>query len=372
MAPDCNNDEGFLLLYREMALRARSMVSGSFKFQASDFIESWTNYLQLFAFIRNVDAQDLVLTAQWKDDIIQEFVYQFQGFCQYRAQLRSERDASLLLENRQAWAAPTVYRTLLDLVAMQSPNAPVVKAHFAYFATIELARLECLLGDFSSSIQTVGGIRLTDRTELIHSVPSAHVSVFYHAGVSLLMLRRFADTIALLSEALLHISRVLRPGAASLRTQAQQLLQKTMEKMLSLIAIAMALSPGQRVDDQVRDIVESKALDKLRRLQAGEIGAFEDIFESSCPKFVSPCVPSEYPVAGNLCQEEMRMHIAVFLNEVRQHAALLRLRSYVRMYSSIELAKLARFNESSETDFVAQLIACKHKNAQILVPTTVV
>ena len=134
----------------------------------------------------------------------------------------------------------------------------------------------------------------------------------------------------------------------------------------------MALSPGQRVDDQVRDIVESKALDRLRRLQSGDVGAFEDIFESNCPKFVSPCVPTEYPLAGNLCQEEMRMHIAVFLGEAKQHAALLRLRSYMRMYSSIELAKLARFSESSEADFIAQLIACKHKNAQMSVPTTVV
>ena len=145
----------------------------------------------------------------------------------------------------------------------------------------------------------------------------------------------------------------------------------TRMQILSLLTIAMALSPGQRVDDQVRDIVESKALDKLRRLQAGDVGAFEDIFESNCPKFVSPCVPAEYPVAGNLCQEEMRMHIAVFLSEVRQHAALLRLRSYMRMYSSIELAKLARFSESSQIDFVSQLIACKHKNAQTSMPTTV-
>ena len=231
VAADCNGDEGFLLLYREMTLRARSMVSGSFKFQASDFVDSWSNYQQLFEFVRGVDAQDLVLTPQWVYDIIQEYVYQFQGFCQLRTQSRNERDAALLLDNRNTWTAPAVHRALVDLVSMQSPSAPQVKLQFAYFAAVELARLECLLGDYSASIQSIGGIRLLDRGELVHMVPSAHISVFYHAGVSLLMLRRYPETIALLSEALLHISRVLRPGAATLRTQAQQLLQKTMEKV---------------------------------------------------------------------------------------------------------------------------------------------
>jgi translation initiation factor 3 subunit L len=80
VSSECGGDDDFLLLYREMALRARSMVSGSFKFQAVDFIESWKNYESLFNFISRVADSELVLTSQWIYDIVQEFVYQFQVF----------------------------------------------------------------------------------------------------------------------------------------------------------------------------------------------------------------------------------------------------------------------------------------------------
>jgi translation initiation factor 3 subunit L len=377
IAPECNHDEDFLLIYREMTLRARSMASGSFKFQVTDFLDSWTNYTQLFEFIHRTGEQDLMLTPQWIYDILQEFVYQFQGFCQLRTQSRNEKDCATLLANQSAWTVAAVHKILSGLSASSGVDkprvagVPLVRYQFGYLSLVEMARLECLLGDHSSSVAAVASIRLLDRAEFLPSVLTAQVSVFYHVGVSLLMLRRYPDTVVLLSEALLHISRVLRPGAASLRAHIQTLLQKMLDKILALAAVAMALCPGQRVDDQIRELVESKILDKFRRMQTGDVTTFEDVFEGACPKFVSPCVPTEYNFGGSLCQEAVSMQVSVFMHEVRQQASLLRLRSYMRMYSSIDIAKLARFSDASEPEFVAQLIALKHRALQSTLSTSV-
>lgn len=347
------------------------MASGSFKFQAADLIASFRNYTELFAFVSSTSEQDLLLTPQWIYDILQEFVYQFQGFCQMRSSVRNEKDVTAISANSDVWGVGAVYGVLRSLIlAGASAKKNSTKQQFGYFASIELSRLECLLGDHSAALSAVSALRLLDREEPFHAVLSAHTNVFYHVGVSLLMLRRHADTIGVLGEVLLHVSRVLRPGAASLRTGTQTTLQKIMDKIIALLAIAMALSPASRVDDQVRELVESKLGDKLRRMQQGDANTFEDCFEAACPKFVSPLVPAELPSPSNLCQEAVRMQVAVFVSEALQQARLLKLRSYTRMYSSIELAKLARFNESSEAEFVSQLVAYKHRSMQSRRTTT--
>ena len=88
IAPECNHDDVFLLFYKEMTVRH---LFTKLKPQLSDFLESWNNYNKLFDYILNSQERiDVMLTMQWVNDIIQEFVYQFQGFCQYRCQVRSQ------------------------------------------------------------------------------------------------------------------------------------------------------------------------------------------------------------------------------------------------------------------------------------------
>ena len=383
ISSDCNSDEQFLLLYREMTLRARGMASGSFRFQAADFIDSWDNYTKLFAFITNVSDHELLLSPQWIYDILQEFVYQFQGFCQYRTTSRAERETQLIAARSDAWGVSAVHSTLSALISQSSAALPAssVKAQFAYFAAIELARLECLLCDYSASIATVSTLRLHDRAELFTSVPACHVNVLYHCGVSLLMLRRYPDAITVLGELTLHISRALRPGSASLKPHVQSLLQKMLEKAVGLVAMAMALAPNHRVDDQLKELIEGKTgVEKYRRLPQGDLTTFEEVFEGACPKFISPCAPLDAASSAsqggsvgsnNLCQETIRLQVAGFLGEVSQHVPMLKLRSYMRMYSSIEVAKLARFNDSSSEAVVSQLVAFHHKSIQTYVPTSV-
>ena len=120
-----------------------------------------------------------------------------------------------------------------------------------YFSIIETARLECLLADYSASLKAVGPSKLMNRSELFSAVPTCHANAYYHAGICLLMSRKYATVIEVLSEIILQITRQLKPGAAVLRQGVQQALQKTLDKILGLAAIAVVLSPGTRVDDQV-------------------------------------------------------------------------------------------------------------------------
>merc|ERR1711871_170871 len=227
-----------------------------------------------------------------------------------------------------------------------------------YFSIIENARLECLLGDYTSSLYIVNSKKLMDRSELLISVPTCHANASYHAGISLLMSRKYAAVIDVLGEIILQISRQLKPGAAVLKPHVQQSLQKTLDKMMGIAAIAVALNPGHRVDDQVLEIVDGKWNDKTKRMHFGELQAFVDIFETNCPKFISPAYP-DFACPTNPCHEAFKGQIALFANEVSRQVSNVKIRSFIRLYSSIKTIKMAALNDSSVEEFIGKLAAHK-------------
>mmetsp|Transcript_12489 Transcript_12489/g.18870 ORF Transcript_12489/g.18870 Transcript_12489/m.18870 type:complete len:506 (+) Transcript_12489:79-1596(+) len=365
VASECGDDYVFLLFYRELTMR--QYFSKLKQIPLNLYLESWSNYNRLFNILLSTqDPYFIKLTTQWAYDIVQEFVYQFQSFCQFRAQVgaRSEEDLHTMEANKDAWSMPIVSNLLSSMIRMASGTAhDSVHSLVGYFCTIELGRLECLLADYTASLDAISGIRLSDQGEMFSQVPTCHVNIFYHAGVSMIMLRRYADAIDTFSHIILHISRVLKPGASVLKAGVQGQHQKMLDKMVSLAAIAMCLCPGHRVDDQVADTISSKCSDKLRRLRVGDIAAFEDMFESACPKFISPTVPDS--AGGSTIHDAIRAQVHIFMTEAKQQMSLLHLRSYLRLYSSIELSKLARFNDVSEEELVALLLSSSHKNRQV-------
>lgn len=327
---------------------------------------------------------EIALSVQWGYDIVQEFLYQFQGFCQYRSQVgtRSNEELEMLQANRDVWALPSVLNILNGMIRVSKivetqaekgnslttgSATPAVATSavsiLGYFCLIELARLECLLGDHTASLRAVAPIRLWDRSETFTLIPTCHVNLFYHTGLCLLLSRRYADAIDTFSDVILHISRLLKPGAGSNRPGLLNLMQKMLDKLLALVSIAISLCPGYRVDDLVRELAEHKFDERLRRLQAGDLPTFENMFEIACPKFISPAVP-DYGLPVNLGQDVYRLQIALFVSEVQHQVSLLRLRSYMRLYTSISLDKLARFNDISVAELISQLMSFKHKTMQ--------
>ena len=366
IAPECNYDDTFLVFYNEM--RARHLFTKLNKPQLSDLIESWSNYMKVFDCILAPSGPNVTLTTQWIHDIIVEFVYQFQGFCQYRCQVkgRSAEDLKTLEANKNVWVLPVVIGTLRKLAAKGASTSTITEdsstlEQFAYFATIEQARLECLLGDYRGSLEVAVNVKLGDRAELYTKLPMCHVNLYYHTGVCQMMLRQYAEAIETFGAISLYVSRIMKPGATSnLKTGQDQVMKKSLDKILALLAVCISLLPGVKVDDQVKELVEAKFSEKMRRLQLGEVNVFSDIFESSCPRFISSALP-DYANMTNLVQEAYANQVAVFIKEVRQHVAVLRLRSYLRLYASIDMAKLARFSDMKESELISLVLNYKHK-----------
>ena len=139
------------------------------------------------------------IVPDWGFDIMHEFVYQFQGFCQLRTRNSSKEDLDLLAENKDCWAVETVMYYLHALVNVSGSTPACSKAPgqiqgiLGHFAILSLSRLSCLLGDFSSSLTSLSPLSLFSTTEMFSSIFPARLSLFYHAGVSFFVLRRYRD-----------------------------------------------------------------------------------------------------------------------------------------------------------------------------------
>jgi translation initiation factor 3 subunit L len=222
-------------------------------------MEGWDVYRELFDEII-LDAEDGGSTAsrpkffilpEWAFDILHEFVYQFQGFCQFRTALHNSatkhgilgpvdengqptmkannskaphhlvEQVQILQQGQDVWNVETVCYYLQRLVAIGTDPKCTVPAYqyLGLFASVTLSRLECLLADYTASLSALSPILssplvvtkldLDPKTslEVVHGVFSARLSLTYHAGVSFFMLRRYKDAINMLGEICSYMQR---------------------------------------------------------------------------------------------------------------------------------------------------------------------
>lgn len=286
-----------------------------------------------------------------------EFVYQFQGFCQYRSQLqsRSAEDIKLLAANPTCWTYPAIWKILTGLIrksGIMSKSRPPIKTdssvvlQFGLFAATEQARLECLCGDHLACLRASSYVDSFEHAELFEVVPLGLANLYYHMGISHLLLRHFTDAIDTFSTGALFVSRIMKPGMSSLRSATVSALNKMLDKILAFVTIASALNPGRRFDEQVRELIQGKFKDKAHKLMEGDTKVFLDLFESSSPKFVVIGSPDYASSPSNLNHENFNRQVQTFIKEVEQNVSILKLRSYLRLYAAIEVSKLARFNVS--------------------------
>ena len=93
--------------------------------------------------------------------------------------------------------------------------------------------------------------------------------------------------------------------------------------------------------------------------------AFEELFLYACPKFIS-ANPPPYDDQEQLAAyaedpppEPAQRHLALFLADVRAQAAVPTLRSFLKLYTSLDAAKLAGFLDADEEEMVQQMMAVK-------------
>jgi translation initiation factor 3 subunit L len=295
----------------------------------------------------------------------------------------------VLSKNKDAWAVEKVMFYLSRLVAIGIPTNPDTTPAPAYqylaiFASVTLSRLECLLGDHTSSLNALAPItksfivepprgsetdvKAMSAEEIVDSVFAAKVSVTYHAGVSYLMLRRYKDAAKVLGDMCGTMRRGFKSGAYKKIVGVEQF-TKLYDRMIALLAIITHACPSYGlVDDSVSNAVRERHGVQLSKIEAGEEG-YEDLFIYACPKFISPAVPA-YEDALTLTKESTSAHDAAyklqvnhFMNEMSHQQTMMKLRSYMKLYTSISVEKLGRLVK--EEDFEALLLSYKQKTRQV-------
>ncbi|WVZ20844.1 hypothetical protein V8G54_008166 [Vigna mungo] len=414
-----DNDHVFCLLYREMWFRhLYARLTPTLRQR----IDSWDNYCSLFQVVLH-GVVNMQLPNQWLWDMVDEFVYQFQSFCQYRAKMKNktEQEIALLRQFDQAWNVYGVLNFLQALVEKSTiiqileqekegleqftatdgydynGGSNVLKV-LGYFSMVGLLRVHCLLGDYHTGIKCLLPIDISQQG-VYTSVIGSHITTIYHYGFANLMLRseclwsllvkdsewtlpskdsnpfqalypdlinylfyRYVEAIREFNKILLYIFKTKQYHQKS--PQYEQILKKN-EQMYALLAICLSLCPQTRlVDETVNSQLREKYGEKMARMQRYDDEAFaiyDELFSYACPKFITPSAPSFEEPLVNYNQDAYRLQLKLFLYEAKQQQLLSGVRTFLKVYSTISFAKLASYMEVDEPTLRTILITYKHK-----------
>lgn len=386
IAPYVDNDHVFCLLYREMWFRhLYARLSPTLKQR----IDSYDNYCSLFQVVLH-GVVNMQLPNQWLWDMVDEFVYQFQSFCQYRAKMKNktEQEIALLKQNDKAWNVYGVLNFLQALVEKStiiqileqekegleqftatdgydySGGSNVLKV-LGYFSMVGLLRVHCLLGDYHTGLKWLQPIDITQQG-VYTSVIGCHIATIYHYGFANLMLRRYVDAVREFNKILLYIYKTKQYHQKS--PQYEQLLKKN-EQMYALLAVCLSLCPQTKlVDESVNSQLREKYGEKMMRMQRYDdeaFGIYDELFSYACPKFITPSAPSFEEPLVNYNQDAYRLQLKMFLYEVKQQQLLSGVRTFLKVYSSISFAKLANYMEVDEPTLRTILLTYKHKTHSV-------
>ncbi|RYP66459.1 hypothetical protein DL771_007788 [Monosporascus sp. 5C6A] len=349
--------------------------------------QSYDNYCNLFHFILNSDGPvDLEPPSHyWAWDVIDEFIYQFNSFSSYRLRIaRQARDndeeRQVLRENPNTWGCYSVLNVLYSLIqrsqiteqlaAMKrNEDSSAVAGEYGsktlyrmlgYFSIIGLLRVHCLLGDFSLALKTLDDIELNKKA-MFARVMAAHFTTYYYVGFSYMMMRRYADAIRMFSHILVYVSRT-----KNFQKNAQyDSITKKNDQMYALIAICVAFHPT-RLDDTIHTALREKYGDQLLKLQRGgpeSLPIFEELFKAACPKFISPVPPDFDNPEANV--DPVDHHLSIFMDEVKTNMWSPTVKSYLRLYTTMDLKKLAGFLEVQPEELRSWLLVNKQRTKQL-------
>ncbi|KAH8045521.1 hypothetical protein JL722_14212 [Aureococcus anophagefferens] len=363
IASQCIGNDGapdayFLCVYRELMFR--HMFA---KLKTAPRIGSRRGpTTALFDFVLAGDDAATELSSQWVFDILHEFVYQFQSFCQYRTQNSGGAPRRSLLEASDAcWHAPTVLGYLLRLAelgrAADGPAGRVAPSPLHYqmgYLAISGAA-ECLLGDYEASVAALGAVDPFDEGAEFAKIFSCRLNVLYHLGYSLMMLKRYRDALATFDGVLAHLARLAKHGGLQ-RFPAADQVQKMNDRMLALFAIALALAPGFPVGGGVAAIKDKSAT--RWRSWSGDAATFDNMLTYASPKFVVPSIP-DYGAPVNSSHDAYKQQIRLFNDEVLQQQKLSKIRSYLKLH--VHRPRQARASTTSPSPRSAQLVGIKAK-----------
>ncbi|TKA67322.1 Eukaryotic translation initiation factor 3 subunit L [Cryomyces minteri] len=347
---------------------------------------SYDNYCSVFHYILNSEGPvDLEApSVYWAWDVIDEFIYQFNSFCSYRQRValkaENSEEISILRENSNIWGCYSVLNVLYSLIqrsqiseqlaAMKRGDDPAQFAgeygnrslykSLGYFSIIGLLRVHCLLGDFSLALKTLDDIELSKKS-MFARVMAAHFTTYYYVGFSYMMMHRYADAIRMFSHILVYASRT-----KNIQKNSQyDSITKQNDQMYALIAICVAFHPT-RLDDTIHTALREKYGEQFNRMQRGgpeALPLFEELFRGACPKFISPTPPDFDNPEINI--DPVEHHLTIFMEEVKNNIWSPTVKSYLKLYTTMDLKKLAGFLEVEPEQLRNWLLVNKQRSRQV-------
>jgi len=370
-----DNDHVYCVLYKELYFRH---IYASGVPTLDQRRESWENYRELFGIILTSNL-NMLLPNGWLWDMIDEFVYQFQSYLQFKGKLMgktAEEIQALKNADTGMWDASSVIRMLQQLVAssgireeLRTPNGPEdlyktegysstssnVLRMLGYFSLIGLLRVHCVLGDHVAGLKALSPLNPHIRKGLFATkIAMASITMAYYCGFAYLMMHRYLDAADCFNFGVMYVAKVKNHHPRGVTHD--QLLKKN-EQMYAALAITSSLcSPVQRyLDEAAASALREKYAEKIRMMTSGSFITYEELFTYSCPKFTSAQAPDWSDAAANNNYVSLKSQLSQFLQTVEECKHLPALKQVLKLYSSIPISKLALLAEMDEEDVKKQL-----------------
>lgn len=283
-----------MILYKELYFRhIYARIQGGPTLEQR--FNSFFNYCDLFNYILSAsEPVPLELPDLWLWELIDEFVYQFQSFSQYRARLQKKTQTELdtLNSNNKVWNVLCVLNVLHSLVDKSNIKQQLevyanggdpdsVAGEFGshslykmlgYFSLVGLLRLHSLLGDYYQAIKVLENIEVHKKSQYAH-IPACQISTSYYVGFAYMMMRRYSDAIRTFSSILLYIQRTKQLFAS--KTYQHDQINKQTDQMYHLLAICLVLHP-QCIDESIQQTLREKSYhEKMYKMQYGDLQVSE-------------------------------------------------------------------------------------------------
>lgn len=198
------------------------------------------------------------------------------------------------------------------------------------------------VGDYYQALRVIENIEL-DKKGLYSRVPACRITIFYYVGFCYLMMGRYEDSVRTFSTILYYITRTQQSQAKAV-TGGFNVIKKKGDQIYNLLAIAHTLCPS-RLDETVQGVLLDKCGDKMQRMQKGEIKVFRDMFHYGSPKFLAPTAPDYDALTEEEANAAYRLQLKIFEADVSETLKLPVIRSYLKLYSTMPVKKLAAFLE---------------------------
>ena len=400
--------EGAMVLYRDLYFRhVHTVLDPRGDLRISHRFASWEAFNALF----ELAARDpnFAVPSEWIYETVGQFVHQFQRFCEYRNKVAtlSEIEKELMDDAPEVWGCYAVIqclvdvaeksgvRAILDAVAAKATaeeptpaQALTTNQMLGYFAIGGLARLQLLLGDYHSTLQVLDALHLQE-TGNFSGIRACHVMLRYVLALAYLLSHRYAEAIIAGSALVLDLERQprgeTRPEFVSLKATST----------VYLLAVAVSQCPGSEatLDPRVKNRLKTNSQVRAFRdeLRVGNVAAFRNIYRRFAGVPIVPVPMTEAaeavadvavdkitgrPIAAvvdaSSAPSLQQIHFAMFVESCAPLAPLLSLHSYLNLYRTIPLRKLAlvassdsaREEEATVDTLRAQLTCLKFKTQQ--------